>query len=49
MHEVFSRAANLKRNNSIKWLLVNGLVSSDKPAIIDRIVQFYESLFCITI
>jgi hypothetical protein len=38
-------AGSNRRNNSIESSPVNGSVSSDQPAIIDHIVQFYASFF----
>jgi hypothetical protein len=34
-----------RKNNSIELLLVNGLVSSNQPAIREHIMQFYDKLF----
>lgn len=42
----FHRVANSnRRDNSIESLSVNGSISSDQPAIRDRIVQLYDNLF----
>jgi hypothetical protein len=43
MHKVFSSVCQLEQE--VQSLLVNGLVSFDQPVIMDRVVQFYETLF----
>jgi hypothetical protein len=44
--EFFHWVANSnRRSNSLESLSVNGFISSDQQVIMDRVAQFYESLF----